>query len=575
MIKNFFALFKAEDKGTIYAITFFLCIAALLEMVGVGLIMPFIALIQSPELVQNNKWAKLAYDASHASSYNSFIIFCSIFILVFYTFKNIAIGWVIYWQSKFLARAESELAVSLLNNYLSMPYEQYLSRNTAELVNNTTMETTMVFTGLVKPLFIVISDALVVLAIMLMLIAISPYATLAAVATIGICSGMFYMLLRSRLKNLGRLRQHHREKMVQWVNQSLGSMKEILVLGRKEFFVNQFWKHAFEMIGQMTFYETVTQLPRLIIESFGVIVLVVITIILLQQQGDFLPTIALFAMAAFRLMPAINRITSSATKVRYYTHTMDVICRDLGKWSAVSGAETQATNAVRNHKPFAKEILIQDISYSYPGTETQVLQGMNLVIKKGDSVGIIGPSGSGKSTLVDILLGLLPPQHGKILVDGADMRNDILGWRRNISYMPQVVYLMDDTIKRNVALGVPDDKIDESLVWESLKKAQADEFVRAQQDGLETFVGERGSRLSGGQRQRIGIARALYNQPEILILDEATTALDPETEQRICNTLKEIARDITIIAISHQPALIDIADRVYRMEKGKLALEVR
>lgn len=571
MIHKIFSLFQAGDKGKIYTLILLLFVAAILEMVGVGMIMPFIYIIQSPTLIEQNKWFKLIYAFFQASSYTNFVILCSLIILAFYMVKNIAAGWIIYWQSKFLAKAESELSVGLLNKYLSMPYEKYLSRNTAELVNNTTMETSMLFAGLVKPFFIVISDTLVVVAILLLLISISPAATLAAITTIGICSCLFYMMLRKRLKNLGRMRQHHREKMVQWVNQSLGSIKEIIILGRKDFFVNRFWNHAYEMIGQQTFYETVTQLPRLIIESFGVIVLVIITIILLGQQGDFLPTISLFAMAAFRLMPAINRITASATKVRYYSHTLSTLYDDL------AGQIPLINDKTKNHSipiSFQKEILIQNISYAYPGTEVQVLQNMNLVIKKGDSVGIIGASGSGKSTLVDILLGLLPPGHGQVIVDGVDINKNLSAWRKQISYMPQTIYLTDDTIKRNIALGIPDDQIDENLIWESLQKAQLDSFVYQLENKLETVVGERGSRLSGGQRQRIGIARALYNKPDILILDEATTGLDPETETRICDTLKDIAKNITIIAISHQPALITIANKVYRMSDGKLNISV-
>lgn len=575
MIRKVCSLFKPEDTYKIYVLVFLLCVVAIFEMFGVGLILPFIAVIQSPSIIEQNKWAKIIYDLLGASSINNFIILCSLVILSFYIIKNIAVGWIIYWQSKFLAKAESELSLRLLEKYLSMPYEQYLSRNTAELVNNTTMETSMVFAGLVKPLFIVISDTLVVIAILCLLLYIAPIATLAAMGTSGFCSILFYMLMRNKLKSLGSSRLHHREKMVQWVNQSLGSLKEIIVLNRKGFFLNSFWKHAGAMVGQQTFYETITQLPRLVIESFGVIVLVIITIILIQQPGDFIPTISLFAMAAFRLMPAMNRITASASKVRYYGHTLDMLCKDLSL-SLVDNLQKNDKQLTTNHQPFfTKEILLHEISYAYPGTEKQVLQNINLIIKKGDSVGIIGQSGAGKSTLVDILLGLLKAQHGKILVDGNDIQNNLLSWRKHISYMPQVVYLTDDTIKRNVALGISDAEINNAQIWEALKKAQLDEFVRNQPDGLETLVGERGARISGGQRQRIGIARALYNKPDILILDEATTALDPETENLICTTLKEIAKDITIIAISHQPALIAIADRVYRMDSGKLTLENR
>lgn len=571
MIKKVFSLFIENERIYAYLLVLLLVIAAVLEMFGVGLIMPFIALIQSPDLVEKNKWAKLAFDALRASSYSNFIILCSLVILIFYLVKNLIVGLIIFWQSRFLARSESRLAVGLLSRYLAMPYERFLARNSAELVNNIAVETANLFAGLVKPLFIVISDSLVVVAILCLLIYVAPGATFAAMGSVGICSLIFYLLLRKRLRELGQKRQHHKEQMVQWVNQSLGSLKEIVVLGREKFFIDRFWHHAHEMIGQQTFYETVTQLPRIVIESFGVIVLVLITIILINQQGDFLPTISLFAMAAFRLMPAVNRITSSATKIRYYNHMLDMIYNDYKGLAGSNNFNINNQNS-QPHEGFKKEILIDNIAYAYPGTDKQVLTNLSLLIKKGDSVGIIGSSGAGKSTLIDILLGLLKPQHGNILVDGVDINNNLDNWRKEISYMPQVVYLTDDTIKRNVALGIADEDIDEELVWECLRKAHADEFVRNMENGLETFVGERGGRLSGGQRQRIGIARSLYNKPSILVLDEATTALDPKTEALICKTLKEIATNITVIAISHQPALIAITNRVYTMQDGTLGI---
>ena len=249
MIQKILAIFKREDHAKIYVLILLLCIAALFEMFGVGMIMPFIAIIQSPDIIQKNKWFALAYEVLHAGSYNSFVILLSVLILVFYMVKNIAESWIIYWQSKFLARAESELATRLLDSYLSMPYVSYLQRNTAQLVNNVTMECSMLFAGLLKPFFIVISDTLVVAAILGLLLYISPAATLAAIATIGFCSAVFYIIMRSRLRNLGKLRQHHREQMVQWVNQSLGSIKEVIVRQRKDFFVGRFWRHSFEMIG--------------------------------------------------------------------------------------------------------------------------------------------------------------------------------------------------------------------------------------------------------------------------------------------------------------------------------------
>jgi len=572
MIKKIFAIFTPEDRTKIYVLIIFLCVAAIFEVFGMFWIMSFVSIIQSPDIIENNRWPKLAYDLLHASSYNNFVILVGLLILTFYMLKNISVSCIIYWQSNFLARAESELATNLLSNYLSMPYENYLQRNNAELVNNATMGTSMLFAGLLTPCFILISDALIVAAILALLIYVAPVAMLATIVTIGICATFFYVMLRGRFKNLGKLVQYHREEMFQLVKKSLSSMKEMTVLQRKEFFVSRVCKHSHEIRDQQACYEAVKQLPRLILESFGMILLVITSIILIKQKIDLLPNIFLFVIAAFRLIPAINRIISSATKVRYYNHTLDVLYKELSQENSGFRIQegSEQVSGLSSHKPFINEILIKDISYAYTGSETQVLANMNLVIKKGSSVGIIGASGSGKSTLVDILLGLLVPQNGQVLVDGVDIRHNLAEWRRHISYIPQIVCILDDTIKRNIALSIPDEQIDEILVWDSLRKAQADVFIREMEGGLETVVGENGFRLSSDQRQRIGIARALYNKPDILILDESTTELDAETEAQICETFKEIAQDATVFAISCQPALIEIVDRIYKIEGGKL-----
>jgi ABC-type bacteriocin/lantibiotic exporter with double-glycine peptidase domain len=344
-------------------------------------------------------------------------------------------------------------------------------------------------------------------------------------------------------------------------------MKEITVMGRKKFFEDSFTDHASKMAKSQTFYETVIQLPRVVIESFGVIMLIIIMIILMNQGGNFIPTLSLFAMAAFRLMPSINRATACATKVRYYTKTLSNLHKDL------ETNETEQKKSNTSKIKFNNEINLNNLTFSYPNTNQEILSNLSLTIKKGSSIGIIGSSGEGKSTLVDIILGLMPLDKGEVSVDGINIRENIKDWHRHISYMPQTVYLTDDTIKHNVALGLNDEEIDENYIWQCLEKAQLADKVKSMPEGLNTMVGEQGTKLSGGQRQRIGIARALYNKPEVLILDEATTALDPETEDKICKTLKEISSDITIIAISHQPKLISITDEVYKLSNGRLAKE--
>ncbi len=563
-------MFPSDAGWKLVLLLISMIIAAILEMAGVGMIMPLIAIIDNPDIINTTPALSWIMQASKASDYKSFLMIISGFLIAFYLSKNLFLAMIMYWQSAFMAKSEADLANNLLRKYLSMPYLKYLEHNTSELVNNISNEVSLLFAGLIKPMFFILSDLFVTISILALLIYMAPLATIAAIIVIGISVIAFYIMLRAPLKKLGDSRQYHREKMAQWVNQSLGSIKEITVMRRKKFFRDSFAHHADEMIKTQTFYETVIQLPRVVIECFGVVILIIVMIALLNGSSNFIPTLSLFAMAAFRLMPSINRATSCATKVRYYTRTLNILHNDLTKTyeKMQKNAEKVQKNIVFDHK-----ISLNNLSFCYPATTKLVLKDLSLTIKKGTSIGIIGPSGEGKSTLVDIILGLLPPTSGSVKVDGVDIHDNLYRWHKHLSYMPQTVYLTDDTIRRNIALGIKDSKINDKRIWNCLKKAHLDEYVKSLPDGLNSMVGERGAKLSGGQRQRIGIARALYSKPDVLILDEATTALDPETEQKICKTLQEISKDITIIAISHQPALISIADEVYRLKDGQLHRE--
>lgn len=563
--KKVMSLFPARYRLKLALFLGLLCFAAFLEMAGVGMIMPLIAIIDQPEIIESNKWLNMIYQYSGTNSSKEFLIWMSCLLIAFYLLKNIFIGALVYVQSRFLSQSEAEVSIRLLENYLYMPYEQYLNRNPATLVNTINFETANLFAGFIKPGLIAITDTLIVLSILALLTYMAPLATLAAVGSIGITGIAFYLPLRKPLFTLGKERLHHREKMVQWINQSLGSMKEIIVLGRRPFFKNSFRSHASKTVRTQTFYETANQLPRLVIESIGVITLLLVTIVVLYSQENFLPTLSLFAMAAFRLMPSINRITTCATKVRYYIQSLNIINSDLVEIE--SGLDYRDETKLS----FKDKISLNNVTFTYPETTKQILKNISVEIPKGASVGIIGASGAGKSTLVDIILGLLTPTGGNITLDGTDIQKCLLSWRSHISYIPQSIYLTDDSIRRNIALGIKDADIDEQKIWNALEQAELADTVRNMPEGLDTLVGERGVRLSGGQRQRIGIARAFYNEPDVLVLDEATTGLDPKTEQAICNTLKNMKKDLTLIAISHQPALTAVADKVYVLEDGVLS----
>lgn len=564
LLKKTLYIFSGHKRKTLVFLILSFVVAAIFEMLGVGLIMPFIAILDKPALLNENTTLKFFFENSGAQDYKGFFIISSILLVIFYIIKNILLGFLTYWQSAFLSKAEGDVASNLLKSYIYMPYKKYLTHNNAELVNNVTIESSMLFAGFIKPLFFIISDLLIVFCIILLLMLVAPIATITAISSTLITAYLFYFLTRKKLKSLGDSRHYHREKMVQWVNQAFGSIKEITILGRRKFFENSFRTHIDETIKIQTFYETVTQLPRLLIETTGVAVVIAVTVVLVSTEDNFLPKLSLFAMAAFRLMPAMQRITTCITKVKYYSKTLDSIYKTL---NTNNTEETSDSTQLK----FNDIIKFNNVSFSYGENTGNVLSEINLDIKKGESVGIIGKSGAGKSTLIDILLGLLKPNSGSVTVDNINIEENLKSWRSKISYMPQSVYLTDDTIKNNVALGVQSDEIDENLVWECLKKANIYDVIEKMPERLESRVGDRGLWLSGGQRQRIGIARALYNKPEILVLDEATTGLDPETEQMICETFIKLSDEITIIAISHQAALTNIAHTVYKLADGVLS----
>jgi len=323
------------------------------------------------------------------------------------------------------------------------------------------------------------------------------------------------------------------------------------------------------------FQATLQQLPRLWLELLAVTGLALLVLSMLAQGRDMIsivPTLGLFAVAAFRLMPSVNRILGALQLLRYAHIVIDTLHEEFKLDAPEPGAGATKT-ATSTTPAFQKEISLSDIGYSYPAAATEALNNLSIVIHKEESVGFIGPSGSGKSTLVDVILGLLPPVAGKVMVDGQDIQKNLRAWQDQIGYVPQTIYLTDDTLRRNVAFGLPDGQIDDAAVRRAIKDAQLEEFVASLKDGIESRVGERGIRLSGGQRQRIGIARALYHDPSVLVLDEATSALDTATESDVMRAVTALQGSKTILIVAHRLSTVEHCDRLYRLEHGKVVSE--
>jgi len=409
------------------------------------------------------------------------------------------------------------------------------------------------------------------------LMAVDPVVTLSVLVLTAATGWTVVSRVQRRLKVQGQAKQQYFEAMIRWVNQSFGSLKEITILGRQGWFVEIYGRSAAGFGHSLRFVAMAHQLPRLVIEAMAVSV-IALTVLLVQWQGGgierIIPVLALFGLAAVRLMPSAGRVASMLTMLRYFKPAVDVVHRDLDLDRPRPGAMPQPAVPTRYGAPvlrLAHELALDGVSYRFPGAEAWVLKDVSLVIRKGALVAIAGPSGAGKTTILDLILGLLTPDTGRVLVDGRDVRENLRAWQANIGYVPQVAYILDDSIRRNVALGVPDAEIDDERVWWALCGAQLESFAQALPGRLDTLVGERGSRLSGGERQRLGIARALYHDPDVLVMDEPTSALDYATEHEVIRVIDAMRGQKTVLVVAHRLSTVRSCDEIYMVRQGTVS----
>jgi len=568
-----FDIFTTKEKMICAFIVVMMLIGALLEALGIGAIMPLLALMSDENYLQKHPdIANVAYSFG-ITTHRDFIMASTIMLILIYIIKNLYLIFQTRVQIYFALNKQISLSKKLLAFYLSKPYEFHLKNNSAVLIRNVCNFVEQVISSLLLSEFYLFAEIITALGIWGMLLWVDP---ITAIITAGLIGGLVAMTIyqmNREIKKQGIIRSEHSAELLKWLNQGLGSVKETTVMGKKSFFINRFC-NAYDKYGQAhAKYQFLTQLPRMFIEILavgGLLLLVVFKLSLGSNPAEIVPLLGAISLAAFRLMPSATRIISYSNNIQYFLPVLNMIYDDL------RAAVSQKVNInVDSHKKlaFQNKITFQNLEFSYSGTDRKVLSGVSFEIKKGDFVGIIGQSGAGKTTFVDILLGLFCPTEGKILIDGIDVQSDIDGWRKNLAYVPQSIYLIDGSIKENIALGVDASDVDIELLNKVIGMAELTEFVNNLPDGIGTSVGERGVMLSGGQRQRIGIARALYQQPDILILDEATSALDNDTEKSITDTILNLKGEITIISIAHR--LSTLVDCDYKLEffHGKVRRE--
>lgn len=458
----------------------------------------------------------------------------------------------------------------MFTNYLRQPYTFHLQRNSAELVRNVHGEVAA-FTGVISSLQILVAEFLVLIGIAILLLLIEPAGALLVALILGGAGSIYHRITRKRISKWGVERQLHDGFRFQHLQQGLDGAKDVKLLGRESDFLAQFHNHNMKSARVSGLQSILQNYPRLMFELLVVIGLSVLVISMLSQGGDMnsiIPTLGLFAAAAFRLMPSVNRILGAVQKLRFNFPVINVLNKEI-KLTTTEPVSQQTTCP----EFFNDELTLTKLKYQYHGAALPALDGVSIKIQKGESVGLIGSSGSGKSTLADVILGLLSPTDGNVDVDGQDIHLSLRQWQDQIGYVPQSIYLTDDTFRRNIAFGLPDDQIDDVAIKRAINAAQLEDFVTSLPDGMETIVGERGIRLSGGQRQRIGIARALYHDPDVLVLDEATSALDTATEVGVMQAVNALHGKKTIIIVAHRLSTVEHCDRLYRLEHGKVVEE--
>jgi ATP-binding cassette, subfamily B, bacterial PglK len=539
-------------------------IGTALETFSVGLGVPALAFMTRGNSAPSPRLAAWLEWLGNPSS-NKLILLVLLLLLGVYAVKSAFLLFVAYWQSRFVTATQASTSRRLFAIYLAQPWTFHLQRHSAELMR--TINESHEFSHICGVFLMTVSEALVLSGLVGLLLWFEPTGAIVVAGMLGAAAWLFNTLARPRSRRWASAQRHHAKMIIKHVQQGLGGAKDVKIRGCEQEFLDQFRHHSDGQARMSALQSLVHQVPRLWFELLAVAALLLLTAVMVWQgtpSQRLLPMLGLFATVAFRMLPSVNHMTSAIHRLR----TADSMLIDLQKELSLA----HATTPIRPTMPlaFRDAIVLDNVRFRYPGSSENVLDSVSIRIPHGESVGFIGGSGAGKSTLVDVILGLLPPAAGQVTIDGTDIHENLRGWQDTIGYVSQTIYLCDDSIRRNIAFGVPEKNIDDDAVRRALKAAQLDEFVDSLPAGADTFVGERGVRLSGGQRQRIGIARALYHDPEVLVLDEATSALDVDTEKGVMASVNALHGIKTLIIVAHRLTTVADCDTLYRLEKGRV-----
>lgn len=578
VIQKFRRILSKHQKFRIFEMAVLMIFGGILETCSVSLILPFMEAAVNPDEMMLRPYMILISDWIHINSPQKLLVLIAIILALLYILKNAYLLFEYHIQYRFVYGNMFEMQKRLLDNFIHRPYEYFLGVNSGEIIRIVNVDTPTAFNSLLTVLNLV-TESVVFCMLIITVFYIAPAVTLMITGLLLIMMICINRFIKPVLKNAGIENQRAGAGMNKWLLQSIQGIKELKVMNRESFFQANYDFYGRQYVRALQRKELLNIMPRFLLEAVSMASMFIVLAFLIYQGEDLqniVPVISAVAMAAVRLLPSVNRISGAMASLAYGEPMLDKLIENLS--DMCEKEETfQKMNSKRKDfaecsqfERFSEKITLKEISYHYPDVKKNVLDQVYAEILKGESVGIAGSSGSGKTTAADIILGLLQPQNGQVLADGTDIRCIRRKWLEQTGYIPQMIFMLDDSIRANISFGTPDDKVSDREIWRALEEASLADFVRELPEGLDTQIGERGVRLSGGQRQRIGIARALYRNPEVIIFDEATSALDNDTELAIMDSIHKLHGKKTLIIIAHRLTTIEMCDRIYRVENGRI-----
>ena len=569
MFKKIKILCEKKHYNLLILLFFGLLFATFFELIGLGSIPIFSMAIVDLSSFKQKLSPYINVDFLNSLSHYKIILYGALILTITFVVKNLYLAFIIYIQGLVQKELKVSIGLRLFKQYISAPYTFHLNRNPAILLRTITADSGRA-TRVIFSLIILLRELLILVTIFILLFIVDPVITFYVFCSLSIFVGIFFYFTKRGLKERGQIVQDRGGEQIKIVNQSLGAIKDVKILNRENFLEKIFDENIGVIEKNMLLNYFFTQMPRLFLEVICIIAVVVVSTVFLYMERSIIsiiPVISLLAVSAIRLIPSFNTIATSLAAIRQLLPSFNLVTKEISEMTSIRPI---FSNAVKKNAEFSKDIYFKNVNFQYPNVNVFSIFDLNLKINHGEKIGFIGDSGAGKSTLIDLLLGLLQTTSGNIIVDNKNISENLRNWQNQIGYVPQDIYLLDDTIKKNIAFGIPEKNIDNKKLLKSIEMSQLKEFINSLPDGEHTIVGNRGIRLSGGQKQRIGIARALYNNPKILILDEATSSLDINNEKKVMEEIFSLGGSRTLIIVTHRHQTVQNCDNVFLLDKGKL-----